>query len=59
MRTTDLSSNKILDRSAPVTSVAVDNSGSEEGLMALVFDEIRVVIYDSLQKEVKRKHRVP
>ena len=53
--TSDLTSTKILDRSAPITAFTI----GEEGKMALVHAESRLSVYDSLQKELLKKYRCP
>ena len=41
----DLTTAKIIDRSAPITAFKVSES---DGLIALVYDQMRITVYDSL-----------
>ena len=50
----DLTTAKIIDRSAPITAFRVSES---DGLIALVYDQMRITVYDSLQKEIVKKYR--
>lgn len=47
--TTDMTSSKILDRSAPITALTTLGDGGDD--IAVVFDESRVLLYSTLQKE--------
>ena len=57
LRTTDLTSLKVLDRTAPITAISV-SSDANSSLMVVVYDEIRLTVYDYLEKEVVRKFKV-
>ena len=58
LRTTDLTSVKVLDRSAPISAISM-SSGPDSSLMVIVYDEVRLAVYDYLEKEVVRKFKGP
>ena len=53
--TNDLTSTKMLDRFVNITNFSVDVDDSSK--VALVYDDTRLVVYDTLQKEVLKKFR--
>ena len=52
----DLTSTRIIDRASTITSFAACQESSNR-LVALVYDQARIILYNTLDKEVERKFR--
>lgn len=56
LKMSDLTSTRIIDRAATITAFEICLE-SVNGLVALVYDKTRLILYKSLEKEIERKFK--